>query len=336
MQLIHPSHTPGRHCASTGLQDLTNHHGIAWSEAMCFGLGSGLGIWYLTLPGLDPCPMIHVRSMDIETEFFSRIGHPFAWQRHADPAESESALRRELDAGRPALLQTDIFHLPYYGTDTHYPGHVITAWGYDDRDKIFFVTDTEREPLLDVSFSAMQKARYCPEHLLAIEGNYFAPASISPPPDMPGTIMAAMAENSGRMVHGTPGMQGAEGVAEGIAALKRWQAELPSWKDLEGWQWIARFTYQVIEKRGTGGGGFRYLYADFLEEAETIVPALDGRELPLQMRRAGRAWTDLALALKTVSEEEKPNFTGTEDKLQRVVRLETDYHTEVLGFCGRL
>lgn len=330
MQLIQPHHTPGRHCASTGLQDLVNHHGLDWTEAMCFGLGSGLGIWYLTLPGLDPSPMIHVRSLDIEAEFFSRIGHPFQWQRSADPASSESDLLHDLAAGQPALLQTDIFHLPYYGSETHYPGHVIVAWGYDSRQQVFFVTDTERTALLEVPFGAMRKARYCPEHLLAIEGNYFSPPAIAPPEDLPAAITAAMANNSRRLLHGTPGMENAVGVDEGIAALARWQAELSAWPQIENWSWTARFTYQVIEKRGTGGGGFRYLYADFLEEAEALVPRLAGRGLPKKMRQVGHAWTGLALALKDASEKTSPDFGETAARLERLIELETDYHREVL------
>ncbi len=328
--MIQPNHTPGRHCASTGLQDLVNHHGLAWSEAFCFGLGSGLGIWYLALPGLDPGRMVHVRSLDIETECFNRMGRPFVWQRHANPAESEAALCRELDAGRPALLQTDLFHLPYYGSDTHYPGHVIVAWGYDPDRQVFFVTDTERKEVLEVTFAAMRKARYCPEHMLAIEGNFFAPASVSPPEDMAAAITGAMENSSSRMIHGTPGLQGMDGVFEGIAALKQWLTEMPSWGDLPNWQWIARFTYQVIEKRGTGGGGFRYIYADFLKEAESTIPALAKKGLSVEMKRIAEAWSNLALALKAASEKKQPEFTTASEKLNRVARLETDYHTRVL------
>ena len=330
MQLIQPRHTPGRHCASTGLQDLVNHHGLDWSEAMCFGLGSGLGIWYLTLPGLDPSPMIHVRSLDIEAEFFSRIGHPFQWRRDADPAAGESALLRDLAAGRPALLQTDIFHLPYYNSETHYPGHVIVAWGYDSRQKVFFVTDTERTALTEVPFSAMRKARYCPEHILAIEGNFFSPPAIEPPEDLPAAITAAMICNSRRLLHGTPGMENGKGIDEGIAALERWQAELSHWPRIENWQWAARFTYQVIEKRGTGGGGFRYLYADFLKEAEAQVPRLAGRDLPRKMREIGHAWTDLALALKNASEKAAPDFGRVAAGLEHLTRLEAEYHRSIL------
>jgi hypothetical protein len=49
-------------------------------------------------------------------------------------------------------------------------------------------------------------------------------------------------------------------------ALEKMRNELAMWKDFNDWQWACRFAYQVIEKRGTGGGGFRLMYADFLED----------------------------------------------------------------------
>ena len=66
----------------------------------------------------------------------------------------------------------------------------------------------------------------------------------------------------------------------------------------EDWRWCARFGYQVIERRGTGGGAFRLMYSRFLEEA--------GRaEAPLAAGAAAR-WTALAGALHAASESEDP------------------------------
>ena len=55
---------------------------------------------------------------------------------------------------------------------------------------------------------------------------------------------------------------------EGLPALRRFAAEVGDWPEAaEDWQWCARFLYQVIERRGTGGGNFRAMYSRFLEEA---------------------------------------------------------------------
>ena len=73
----------------------------------------------------------------------------------------------------------------------------------------------------------------------------------------------------------------------GLPAVERLAAEAGSWPEAaEDWQWCARFAYQVIERRGTGGGAFRLMYSRFLEEA--------GRpEAPLAAAAAAR-WTELA------------------------------------------
>ena len=59
----------------------------------------------------------------------------------------------------------------------------------------------------------------------------------------------------------------------------------PRWPEAaEDWQWCARFLFQVIERRGTGGGNFRAMYSRFLEEA--------GYEQAPLCAEAARLWTE--------------------------------------------
>ena len=85
----------------------------------------------------------------------------------------------------------------------------------------------------------------------------------------------------------------------GLDAVHRLAAEAGSWPEVaEDWKWCARFGYQVIERRGTGGGCFRLMYSRFLEEA--------GRpEAPLAAEAAAR-WTELAAAFQAASEPDAP------------------------------
>jgi hypothetical protein len=86
---------------------------------------------------------------------------------------------------------------------------------------------------------------------------------------------------------------------QGLPALRRFAAEVGSWPEAaEDWQWCARFNYQVIERRGTGGGNFRLMYARFLEEA--------GYEESALAAEAAERWTALAEALLAASEEDDP------------------------------
>jgi hypothetical protein len=82
---------------------------------------------------------------------------------------------------------------------------------------------------------------------------------------------------------------------EGLPALRKFAAEVGDWPEAtDDWQWCARFLYQVIERRGTGGGNFRKMYSRFLEEAGYDEAAL--------AREASDDWSRLALAARTASE----------------------------------
>jgi hypothetical protein len=88
---------------------------------------------------------------------------------------------------------------------------------------------------------------------------------------------------------------------EGLPALRLFAAEVGGWPETaEDWQWCARFLYQVIERRGTGGGNFRKMYARFLEEASYQAESKIAAE-------ASEDWTRLALAARTASEPEQPH-----------------------------
>lgn len=319
MVMLPVKHTAGRHCGSTGIRDLVNFHGLEFDEPVCFGVGAGLGLWYLKAGRLPATRMIHVRSLDLENQFFTRIGTPFAWQQYENPEESQTALCTCLDKGLPAIIQTDIFHLPYYQSRTHFPGHLITVWGYDGPRQTFFVTDTERPDVQEVPFESMKAARFSGGGIFDLRGNLFAPKALSPPDDLPEIIRRAIVYNSRVLLDDSNEMQG-------LRALAAWREELDQWSDFEDWQWTARLAYQIIEKRGTGGGGFRLMYRDFLITARTFLRDRLAPELIDRMGKTAAAWTALSEALKSASEKNAPDFSDVKIRLRQVTDHETAFH----------
>jgi uncharacterized protein DUF4872 len=86
----------------------------------------------------------------------------------------------------------------------------------------------------------------------------------------------------------------------GLPALRRLTDEAERWpQEAEDWQWCARFAYQVVERRGTGGGNFRLMYSRFLDEAGFG----EGSELAAH---AAADWTALADAFRAASELDEP------------------------------
>ncbi|WP_298066881.1 BtrH N-terminal domain-containing protein [uncultured Acinetobacter sp.] len=314
-------HIAGRHCGSSAIRDLVDFHGITLSEAMCFGLGSGLGITYLELPNTQTPFIVHVRSMGYEAEFFARIGVPFAWTEFDTPQAASVSLEQHLAAHRPALLLTDIYYLPYFASKTHFPGHAIIAWQMTSTGDIW-VTDTERPTALTVTTYALEQARFSTSPPFIHYGNQFAPASLQT------TITAEMLTAA---IHANANtLQDESNPLSGLTALDTWISDLPRWQSTGDWRWTTRFAYQVIEKRGTGGSGFRAMYAEFLSEAAVYVPRIEDCRLPILMQASAQAWCDLAMLLKAASEASEFPMDALAECIRSVKTTEQQYVSAAL------
>lgn len=293
-------HNPGVHCASTVISDVMTFHGHDLDEAMCFGIGCGLGFFFFAADFLNPTRMTAVRSRMLEPRFFENVGRPFKWVQDPDPERSLAAVKEKLDAGLPVLIHADIAHLPHYNTTTHFPGHVIALWGYDDERASALIADTDWKDLIEVPYPNLQRARHDGLPYMKNSGDYYPVAKGGPLPELGPIIRKALrrqAEDMEGMKIDMPGLFG-------FAAMKKAAEDLARWGEAKDWQWCARWFYQVIERRGTGGGAFRLLYSRFLEQARALDPAI-GEAAPVEeMRQIAAAWTELAMTLKGISDRE--------------------------------
>lgn len=282
-------HTPGHHCGSTALRDLLAFHGVAISEEMAFGLGAGPCFYYFDSGG-SPSKFVNARTRALEAEFMTLTGLELTYDRFDGPTDSWQAAKRLIDSGRPALLLTDLYYLDHYGNSAHFPGHAITLAGYDD--EAAYVGDTGFEGLVRTGRAGLERARHVVHPYAELAGDLFH-ARAETLGDPTGAADAAIERAARRMLE--PEL----GEYEGLPALRRFAEEIAHWPDLaEDWQWCARFTYQMIERRGTGGGAFRAMYSRFLEEA--------GRpEAGVICGEASAAWTTLATTLRSLSEKDE-------------------------------
>ena len=313
-------HRPGVHCGSSAIRDLLEFHGLRMTEAFCFGLGAGLGVTYVEIPGSATPFIVHVRSMGFEEKVFHTLDVPFAWSSHPDKDAATKDLYQALGDGVPALLLTDIYHLPYFGSSTHFPGHAIVAWQRDEARDEVLVSDTERPGLIPVPATNLADARFSTSPPFIHYGNMFAPRSLTLAISAD-RVRDAIVDNAKALANG--------GLNSGLAALDTWIAALPEWQAHDNWRWLLRFAYQVIEKRGTGGGGFRTMYAEFLREAGEMLPAVRAAKLVEMMQRSAVAWTGLAALLKMASESDVFPVREIEGAIRHVRTLESQYVHQV-------
>ena len=209
-----------------------------------------------------------------------------------DSDEAWEAARAEVDAGNPVLLLTDLYHLDHYGNSAHFPGHAVVLAGYDD--EVAYLSDTGFPDLQKTQLANLAKARHSSHPAYPVQGHMFTVAGEIREEQLRAAIPQAIERAAKAMVE--PEFRD----FSGLDAVRRLAEEAGSWPEVtEDWQWCARFGYQVIERRGTGGGAFRLMYSRFLEEA--------GREeAPLAAEAAAR-WTDLATAFHSASKSDEPD-----------------------------
>lgn len=291
-------HRPGNHCGSTALRNLLAFAGVEISEEMAFGLGAGACFYYVPLDGQTPSRLIAGRVDRLEQQFLELTGSALELRTFSDAHESWAAARASIDSGAPALLLTDLYHLDHYGNSAHFPGHAVVLAGYDD--ELAYLSDTGFEELQTTRLEHLAQARHGNHPIFPLDGQMLTMAPGELPGDPSAAAPAAIARNARQM------LEPALGEYQGLPALRRFATELEQWpRELEDWSWSARFAYQTIERRGTGGGNFRLMYSRFLAEADRGEAAVAAE--------AARRWAALAGALLAASEAEvaEPSLWAT-------------------------
>jgi len=320
-------HIPGLHCGSVTLRDVMTHFGFNLSEAMCFGIGGGLGFYYSINENISPSHMIFVRGPDMETTFLSLINKETSWNHANGNAIDE--IKIYIDQNIPVVIQTDIYYLDYYNSSTHFPGHIVSVWGYDDENETMFVADNHLEGLQKVPYQDFKNGMASKDLSNPLKNNFIEVRLNNNAINLEEIIPEAIRENSRKMLYGCTGGRGESGVHK----IKIWSEDLPNWKDVLDWKWCSRFGYQVIKKRGVGGAGFRWIYRDFLKEAEDIVPLVKELGLTEKMDFIGGKWSDIALVLKQISEQESPQselLGMASKKAYELWELESDFYSITL------
>ena len=111
---------------------------------MLFGLGEGLDFAYINMAH---SPMVSGRSkiMEFEGILSKRLGVGMKFRKGRDNNKSFEAARKMIDGNQPVLIYADMPYLPYMSLDpdSHFGGHAVVLFGYDDEQGCFYVSDRD-------------------------------------------------------------------------------------------------------------------------------------------------------------------------------------------------
>lgn len=301
MQLSGYDHSPGRHCGSVSLRNLAEFYGWGFDEPTCFGLASGLGFTYFELP-ISPHRGFFGRPFTLERAFMRRLGVDYT-EREGEKWETAwDAVRTHLKGGRPVMLFLDIYDLDYFGTDTHFAPHAVLAVGYEEGEDGGHVvlSDSEFPTLQTVALDSLRSAWRC-DPVVAMRNRYLVVTEPEPTGfEFEDAVRGATRSMARYMLDPDTRSEELGPGRHGLPAIRALAAELPTWSSLPDPSWTARFAYQNIERRGTGGGAFRGLQRDFFERVDHPF----GDDVTERMAAIADDWTEVGIILKAASEAE--------------------------------
>jgi hypothetical protein len=283
---------------------------------MVFGLGNGLGFVYTDDARYSPVHRFNGRALDLEGKFYRLFGHELAWMGRWDP----DAIVKSIAAGRPLIAQTDIAYLPYY-EPVHFPMHGIVVAGFDGTTAR--IADTFSSELQEVPAASLEAA------LVGKDCPWMEPYRIAPAPKFDFRVDPALIARSIELT--AREMLDPTHPDSGIPAMKRLAENGKAWSESADWAWSARFAYQSIEKRGTGGGGFRGLYADFLQQVSPALPGLAAVDAVARMRSLAADWSALASECKSAFVHNDPErLRAAAQALDRIALLEAALMSDLM------
>lgn len=281
-------HRHAAHCESGVTSNLLTHHGVKLSEAMAFGLSSALSFAFLPFIKLTGFPLIAYRMPPkfILKGMSKPFQTKFRFETFRNPATGQQRLDELLAQGKVVGLQTSVFWLPYFPENMrfHFNAHNLLVYGKDGDD--YLISDPVAELPQRCATADLQRARFA-RGALAPKGLLYYPESIGRTEATAEAIKKAIKKTVRIMLGPIPivGVRGIRMLANRVAKLDSSEHSL---------NYVGHIV-RMQEEIGTGGAGFRFLYAAFLQEAAQISGITKLAELSEQLNVVGDGWREFAL-----------------------------------------
>lgn len=284
------AHNQSAHCESGVISALLTHSGLPISEPMAFGLANALAFAYIPLVRISGQPLIAYRlppKFIIKT-LCKRLGVKVSFQKFGNPMRGAEALDAAISEGKLVGLQTSVYYLPYFLEEMrfHFNAHNLLVYGKEGDN--YQISDPVFEAPVTVASRHLNKARFA-RGPLAPKGLMYSIESVPTQVDYARLIPEAIAKNC-KIMTGAPlpiiGIRGVRHLARKIAGLKGSAKEQ---------QLFLGHIVRMQEEIGTGGAGFRFIYASFLKESAGILQDDALAQAAQMMTDAGDQWRRFAL-----------------------------------------
>lgn len=289
-------HFQAAHCESGVTSGLLRNAGVPVSEAMAFGIGSGLFFVHMPFVKVMGLPLTSYRSMPggIFKKTCKRLNIPYEYKTFRDPLKGRHALDEYAERGHAVGLRSNIYWLPYIPQQFRFQfnAHNLVVYG-KQADGEYQVSDPVMEDVSLCPSLALGKARFS-KGALAPKGLIFYPQiqglTVIDESRLAPAVQQAVRETVQRMLFAPVFFAGVKGIDYLSKRMRQWPNKMSEADVKLNLANVVRMQEEI----GTGGAGFRFLYAAFLQEAGERLdkPALMTASRALT--EAGNVWREFA------------------------------------------
>jgi Domain of unknown function (DUF4872)/Butirosin biosynthesis protein H, N-terminal len=288
-------HLQAAHCENGVTANLLKTIGVdKITEPLAFGIGSGLFYIYLPFLKINKGPAIAFRTMPglIFKRTCNSLNIPVVRKKFSSKESAEKYLQECLQAGRPVGCQVGVYYLTYFPKEYrfHFNAHNVIVYGKEN-DR-YLISDPVMETVTSLSAYELERVRFA-KGALAPRGQLYYPGEGKMVTDqqIAKAIKTGIKRNIIHMLRIPGNIAGVKGIATTGRKIKKWRDKL-------GQQTAGLYLAQLVrmqEEIGTGGGGFRYIYAAFLQQSHAFHSNDALLEISKSFTQSGDLWRNAAV-----------------------------------------
>ncbi len=288
-------HKQAAHCESGVTRNLLQNIGIEkMTEPLAFGIGSGLFFVYVPFVKINNGPAIAFRSFPgvIFKQTCKSLNIPVKRKKFSSKEKAQIFLDQQLAEGHAVGCQVGVYYLPYFPKEYrfHFNAHNLIVYGKEGDN--YLVSDPIMDTVTTLTSYQLERVRFA-KGALAPKGQLYYAENNQDVTDeqMKTAIKNGIKKNIFKMLRLPMPIIGVRGISFTGRKIKKWRDKL-------GLQKAGLYLAQLVrmqEEIGTGGGGFRYIYAAFLQEAYAYHPADELLTISSEFSKAGDLWRTSAV-----------------------------------------
>jgi hypothetical protein len=293
MSTIPYKHKMAAHCESGAVTSLLNNAGLEITEPLVFGISSGIFFGYFHKMKSFAFPTFIVRNKpgSMRKNLAKRLGIKFHTEKFRSPEEGMKKLDELLEKKIPVAVQVDFFYMDYLPEweRVHINVHFIVVVGKEGSK--YIVSDSYFPRLVELETASLRKARFAGGNM-SPKGFLFYPEYIPKEIDYKTAIIKGTKKACFYMLKIPMPFLGVKGIRMFAKKIGEW----PSFaRDTEHLSHEIMKINILLEDQGTGGAGFRFMYASFLQQASSMIGKPEWSILSKEMMEIGDGWREVSL-----------------------------------------